>query len=123
VLCSGKFYYDIESHDRRTESDTTAVARVELLYPFPGDALAELVGAYPNLREVVWAQEEPRNMGALVYIGPRLRVVVPRKIPLSYVARPERASPAEGKAKDHVAQQESLVLRALGFSDEADAAE
>ncbi len=120
VLCSGKFYYDVEGHDRRAEAATTAVARVELLYPFPADALGELVALYPNLHEVVWAQEEPRNMGALVYIGPRLRVVVPRKLPLSYVARPERASPAEGKAKDHVKQQENLVLRALGFVEEAE---
>ena len=62
-------------------------------------------------------------MGALTYIGPRLRAVVPRKIPLSYVARPERASPAEGKAKDHVKQQEALVLDALGFGEKTEDAE
>jgi 2-oxoglutarate dehydrogenase E1 component len=117
VLCSGKIYYDIEAHARRPEAGTTAIARVEMLYPFPGEALVQVVSGYPNLREVVWAQEEPRNMGALTYIGPRLRSVVPRRIPLSYVARPERASPAEGKAKDHVKQQEELVLRALGFGE------
>ena len=50
---------------------------------------------------MIWAQEEPRNMGALTFIGPRLRAVVPRKVPLRYVARPERASPAEGKPGDH----------------------
>jgi 2-oxoglutarate decarboxylase len=118
VLCSGKVYYDMASHDRRSEAANTAVARVELLYPFPAEALAEVVGSYPNLREVVWAQEEPRNMGALTFIGPRLRVVVPRKVPLSYSARPERASPAEGKAKAHVEQQEALVLDALGLETE-----
>jgi len=68
---------------------------------------------------VVWAQEEPRNMGALTYIGPRLRVVVPRKVPLSHSARPERASPAEGKAKAHMMQQEALVLDALGLEGAA----
>jgi 2-oxoglutarate dehydrogenase E1 component len=88
---------------------------VEELYPFPVDRLTEVVGAYPNLREVVWAQEEPRNMGALTYIGPRLRTVVPRKVPLSHASRPERASPAEGKAKAHVKQQAALVLEALGL--------
>jgi 2-oxoglutarate dehydrogenase E1 component len=117
VLCSGKIYYDMETHARRQEADTTAIARVEMLHPFPGEALVQVVSSYPNLREVIWAQEEPRNMGALTYIGPRLRSVVPRRIPLSYVARPERASPAEGKAKDHVKQQEELVLRGLGFAD------
>jgi 2-oxoglutarate dehydrogenase E1 component len=121
VLCSGKMYYDIAAHARRAEAENVAVARVELLYPFPSEALGELVATYPDLREVVWAQEEPRNMGALTYIGPRLRAVVPRKIPLSYVARPERASPAEGKAKDHVKQQDALVVEALGFADKAEA--
>jgi 2-oxoglutarate dehydrogenase E1 component len=62
-------------------------------------------------------------MGALTYIGPRLRAVVPRKIPLSYVARPERASPAEGKAKDHVKQQEALMVEALGFAVKDEATE
>jgi len=121
VLCSGKVYYDIESHSRRSDAGHVAIARVELLYPFPGEALTRLAAGYPNLREVVWAQEEPRNMGALTYIGPRLRVVVPRKVPLSYAARPERASPAEGKAKAHVRQQEALVLEALGLEAEGTA--
>jgi 2-oxoglutarate dehydrogenase E1 component len=119
VLCSGKVYYDIQGHDRRSEAEATAVARLELLYPFPAEALRELLERYPNLSEVVWTQEEPRNMGALTFVGPRLRAVVPRKIPLSYVARPERASPAEGKAKDHAVQQQKVVLEALGLEAEA----
>lgn len=117
VLCSGKVYYDIQSHERRSEAGGTAVARVELLHPFPGEDIGRLVERYPNLREVVWAQEEPRNMGALTYIGPRLRAVVPRKVPLSYAARPERASPAEGKAKVHVKHQQTVVLEALGLEE------
>jgi 2-oxoglutarate dehydrogenase E1 component len=115
VLCSGKFYYDIQAHARRAEAGHVAVGRMELLYPFPTVALTELLGLYPNLAEVVWAQEEPRNMGALTFVGPRLRAVVPRKIPLSHASRPERASPAEGKASNHARQQEELVLQALGF--------
>jgi 2-oxoglutarate dehydrogenase complex dehydrogenase (E1) component-like enzyme len=118
VLCSGKFYYDLEGHARRSEADNTALARIESLYPFPSDDVVAMVATYPNLKDVIWAQEEPRNMGALTYIGPRLRAAVPRRIPLAYVARPERASPAEGKAKDHVRQQEELVLRALGFGED-----
>ncbi len=118
VLCSGKIYYDIEAHARRSEAKGTALARVEMLYPFPSEELVGLVATYPNVREVVWAQEEPRNMGALTYIGPRLRATVPRRIPLAYVARPERASPAEGKLKNHVKQQDELVLGALGFAEE-----
>jgi 2-oxoglutarate dehydrogenase E1 component len=123
VLCSGKIYYDIQSHERRSEAADTAVARQELLYPFPAEALQDTLSGYVNLKEVVWTQEEPRNMGALTFVGPRLRGVVPRRVPLSYVARPERASPAEGKAKDHAAQQDSLVLEALGLLVAADALE
>jgi 2-oxoglutarate dehydrogenase E1 component len=116
VLCTGKIYYDVQGHARRAEAPRTAVARLELLYPFPADTLGEILGRYPALKEVIWAQEEPRNMGALTFVGPRLRGVVPRKVPLAYVARPDRASPAEGKARDHAAQQEKLVLEALGLS-------
>ncbi len=115
ILCSGKIYYDIQGYSRRSEASNVAVARLELLYPFPNEALKDLLDRYPSLEEVVWAQEEPRNMGGLTFVGPRLRPLVPRKVPLSYVARPERASPAEGKAKQHAAQQEELVLEALGL--------
>ena len=115
VLCTGKFYYDIQGHARRAEAATAAVARLELLYPFPADSLGALLERYRNVKEVVWSQEEPRNMGALTFVGPRLRAVVPRKLPLSHVCRPERASPAEGKAREHAAHQEKLVLEALGL--------
>jgi len=121
VLCSGKVYYDIQSHDRRADVGHVAVARLELLYPFPEPALTDLIERYPKLQEVVWAQEEPRNMGGLTFIGPRLRSIVPRKVPLSYAARPERASPAEGKASNHVRHQNAVVLDALGLPSEDDA--
>lgn len=120
VLCTGKFYYDLQGHRRRSEANNSVLLRMELLYPFPREALAGVLARYPNVEEVIWAQEEPRNMGALTFVGPRLRASVPRKIPLNFVARPERASPAEGKAKDHAAQQEALVLDALGLKAETD---
>jgi 2-oxoglutarate dehydrogenase E1 component len=116
VLCTGKVYYDLQGHARRSERDDLAIGRLELLYPFPVAALTQLVESYPGLSEVVWAQEEPRNMGALTFVGPRLRAVVPRHVPLSHAARPERASPAEGKASKHALHQEELVLEALGIS-------
>ena len=119
VLCPGKVYYDIQGYPRRDEANHVAVGRVELLYPFPTEALNELLEHYPNLREVVWAQEEPRNMGGLTFVGPRLRSVVPRKVPLSYAARPERASPAEGKASTHAKSQEAVILEALGFEPQS----
>ena len=81
----------------------------------PSKAIAGLVGRYGRTADLVWVQEEPRNMGALSFIGPRLRAVVKRSIPLRYVARPERASPAEGKGSNHVTQQSKLVRDALGL--------
>ncbi|MFW5905001.1 MAG: 2-oxoglutarate dehydrogenase E1 component, partial [bacterium] len=113
ILCSGKVYYDLVSAEDREEMEDVAVARVEQLYPFPTEALEGLIQRYPSLETVVWTQEEPRNMGALTYMGPRLRTVVPRSIPLRYVARPERASPAEGRARAHEARQKKLVEDAL----------
>ena len=115
ILCSGKVYYDLLTHEKREEMEHVAVGRLEQLYPFPAEELEALVEGYPNLEEVVWTQEEPRNMGGLTFVGPRLRAVVPRSIPLRYVARPERASPAEGRAKAHEAKQAKLVRDALGI--------
>jgi 2-oxoglutarate dehydrogenase E1 component len=117
VLCSGKIYYDLETHQDRVAQTHVAVARVEGIYPFPHPALEDLVSSFPNLRQVIWAQEEPTNMGALSFIGPRLRSVVPRKIPLKPVARPDRASPAEGKTRDHLEEQQRIVEEALGLGE------
>ena len=113
LLCSGKIYYDIQAHEQRADATEVAVARLEELYPFPSAELAALVAGYPKLEEVVWVQEEPRNMGALTFVGPRLRAVVPRQVPLRYVARPERASTAEGKYTDHLTEQDRIVREAL----------
>jgi 2-oxoglutarate dehydrogenase E1 component len=115
VLCSGKIYYDLETHPKRQAMNGVALARIEELHPFPAQSLHDLVASYPNLQDVVWAQEEPTNMGGLFYVGPRLRAVVPRSIPLRPVARPERASPAEGSTKDHLNTQQRIVQDALGL--------
>ena len=113
LLCAGKVYYDLQSHEARPSTPQVAIGRLEELYPFPSEALDALVAGYAKLKEVVWVQEEPRNMGALTFVGPRLRAVVPRQIPLRYVARPERASTAEGKHTDHVQEQDRIVREAL----------
>jgi 2-oxoglutarate dehydrogenase E1 component len=113
ILCTGKIYYDLQAHELRGSTPQVAISRLEELYPFPADALDALVARYPKLEEVVWVQEEPRNMGALTFVGPRLRTVVPRQVPLRYVARPERASTAEGKQTDHLKEQDRIVREAL----------
>ena len=64
VFCSGKLYYDIAGHEARPQADTTALIRIEQLYPFPARAVSDVVGAYPTVEEMIWAQEEPLNMGA-----------------------------------------------------------
>ncbi len=113
ILCSGKVYYDHLTAEGRQELKHVSVGRVEQLYPFPASEIQALVERYPALEEVIWTQEEPWNMGALSYIGPRLRAVVPRSIRLRHVSRPERASPAEGRFKSHEAKQEKLIRESL----------
>ena len=114
VLCSGKLFYDLAGSDLREGARNVAIARLEELYPFPSNETQQLVARYPNLDEVVWVQEEPRNMGALAFVGPRLRTVVPRKVKLDHVTRPEHASPAEGKHIDHLVEQARVIREALG---------
>jgi 2-oxoglutarate dehydrogenase E1 component len=112
VLCSGKIYYDLARSDLAAGPEV-AVARVELLYPFPTDQLETLLDRLPALETVVWAQEEPRNMGALKFVLPELGRIAPDTVALETVARPERASPAEGYGAAHLAEQRRLVREAL----------
>jgi 2-oxoglutarate dehydrogenase E1 component len=116
VLCSGKLGVELDSSPTRAEAIATAVARVELLAPFPADALAGVISRYPRLKEIIWAQEEPRNMGAWTYMEPRLRDLLSameRSLPVLYVGRPERASPAEGSPERHAAEQARITRTAL----------
>ena len=113
VLCSGKVYYDIVGHELREGADTVAVARIEQLYPFPKEHVATVVHSYPNLQEVVWAQEEPQNMGAWRSIRHRLEEACPAGVPLRYVGRPWRASPSEGYPTAHLREQDRIVREAL----------
>ncbi len=113
VLCSGKIYYDLLAAPRRAEVKHLAIGRTELLYPFPALELAELLGRYPALREIVWVQEEPRNMGARKFVLPKLRDLAPASVAIKDVSRPERSSPAEGYPAAHQTQQARLVAAAL----------
>ena len=114
VLCSGKVYYDVSGHELRSGAEAVAVARIEQLYPFPKAELAALVASYPFLLEVVWAQEEPQNMGAWRSIRHRLEEALPRGVPLRYVGRPWRASPSEGYPTAHLREQDRIAREALG---------
>jgi 2-oxoglutarate dehydrogenase E1 component len=113
VLCSGKVYYDLLAAPARAQASHVAIARVELLYPFPAAELTELVRAYPKLGEVFWVQEEPRNYGARKFVLPKLRDLTPAAIAIKDVSRPERASPAEGYPAAHQAEQARIAREAL----------
>jgi 2-oxoglutarate dehydrogenase E1 component len=120
LLCSGKIYYDIDAAPKREEIDNVAIARVELLYPFAKEQLTELIASYPKLNEIVWVQEEPRNMGAWSVMQRRMPELLPEGVELGYVGRPPRASPGEGYAVAHTKEQERIVLTALmGSADPA----
>ncbi len=112
VLCSGKVYFDVVGHDARAHAAGVAVARLEQLYPFPSDAVRTLISSYPYLREVVWAQEEPQNMGPWRSIRHRLEEAA-SGVPLRYVGRPWRASPSEGYPTAHLLEQERIARAAL----------
>ncbi|HET7568108.1 MAG TPA: 2-oxoglutarate dehydrogenase E1 component, partial [Gaiellaceae bacterium] len=113
VLCQGKVYYDVAGHEERAAADRVAVARLEQLYPFPVEQAKELLRSYPSLREIVWTQEEPQNMGAWRAIRHRLEEAKPEHVPLLYVGRPWRASPSEGYPTAHLREQDRIVRAAL----------
>jgi 2-oxoglutarate decarboxylase len=116
ILCTGKIYYDLVGHHSREGNEGVAVGRVELLYPFPQSQILELVETYPNLTEVVWVQEEPRNMGARAFMSPRLMQILPEQLAFGYIGRPERASPGEGYPAAHVGEQTRIISTALNLS-------
>ena len=111
VFCTGKIYYDFLA---KSPGAHVALVRVEELAPWPHEEVARIVDLYPAIEEVIWAQEEPKNMGAWTYVSPRLRASTGNAITIRYVGRPERASPAEGYASSHKRDQERIVAEVLG---------
>ncbi len=113
ILCSGKLYYDLLASDEREARGDLAIVRVERLYPFPTDQLGAVLGRYPGVQRVSWVQEEPRNMGARKFVLPKIRHLVPFRIPMGDISRPERSRPAEGYPSAHAAEQERIVRETL----------
>ncbi|HEX5375198.1 MAG TPA: multifunctional oxoglutarate decarboxylase/oxoglutarate dehydrogenase thiamine pyrophosphate-binding subunit/dihydrolipoyllysine-residue succinyltransferase subunit [Solirubrobacterales bacterium] len=113
ILCTGKVYFDLDGNERREVAEEVAIVRVELLYPFAEEQLTELVATYPNLKEITWVQEEPRNMGCWKVMSRRLPHLLPEGVELGYIGRPTRASPGEGYSGTHAREQERIVLTAL----------
>jgi 2-oxoglutarate decarboxylase len=113
VLCTGKVYYDLLSEAGKVSSQRPALVRLEQLYSFPWAEARAMLARYPRLEELVWAQEEPRNMGAWTYLAPKLQELASAGLHVGYVGRPERASPAEGYPAAHAAEQGRIIRDAL----------
>jgi 2-oxoglutarate dehydrogenase E1 component len=122
ILCSGKVYYDLaDERDAQAQRDggrdDVYILRVEQLYPFPGDAVADYARRFPNLETVVWCQEEPRNAGAWTFVDPLIEEATGRR-PV-YAGRAAAASTATGLARRHAAEQAKLIHEALGEGKQA----
>jgi 2-oxoglutarate dehydrogenase E1 component len=113
LVASGKILHELRTERARREDATTAILGLEQIYPFPKTPLSRAIAAYPDAREVVWVQEEPKNMGAHFYVMPRLRTIVPHPGVVS-VKRRASASPATGSGKAHQLEQQALL--ALAFA-------
>jgi len=119
LLCSGKVYYEVlAAREARKATDETAahtaIVRVEQLYPFPEAELREVIARYSSASGVVWVQEEPRNMGAWIFMRTRLqRILANEARALGYAGRPESASTAPGSTKVHAREQAELLDQAF----------
>ncbi len=113
VFCSGKVYYDLDHKRAEAGVKDVALVRIEQFYPFPLARVKEIIAGYPNAKELVWAQEEPRNMGGWTFVETRLLNLMnecPRPL---YIGREPSASPATGSYVVHGLEQEKLVNEAL----------
>jgi 2-oxoglutarate dehydrogenase E1 component len=112
ILCCGKIYYKLREVRSEKYDNTTAIIRVEQLYPFPGADIAALKTKYPNLETVVWCQDEPRNQGAWREFKSRLNDVF-KPIHIKFAGRISAASPAAGYIAMHIEQESKLVTDAF----------
>lgn len=111
VLCTGKVFYDL-LEGRAKRGAGVHLLRVEQLAPFPAADVAAAIAVLPSVREVVWVQEEPANMGAAFFVLPQLEALAGGR-PVRLVSRPPSGSPATGSARVHQAEQDALVASAL----------
>jgi 2-oxoglutarate dehydrogenase E1 component len=113
VFCSGKVFYDLSEARKKRGENLVAIVRVEQFYPFPLSAITQTIASYPNTKELIWCQEEPKNMGAWTFMEGKFEDLVPGGDRLRYVGRAESASPATGNYSVHMQEQEKLVSEAL----------
>lgn len=111
IFCSGKFYYDIIEEKERLGVDDIAVVRIEQLYPLPTDQIKKLITKYNQAENILWAQEEPENMGAWLHV---LRLLP--DVPIKVVARMASGAPATGSSKAHAIRHRDLLDRVFSYS-------
>jgi 2-oxoglutarate dehydrogenase E1 component len=118
LACSGKVYFDLLEARREHDIEDVAIIRLEQLYPFPKEEMQATLAQYPNAKELLWVQEEPRNQGAwsMLLSARHLRGCIDEHQALTCVARPYSASPAVGYASLHLEQQQAIVDEALSLS-------
>jgi 2-oxoglutarate dehydrogenase E1 component len=113
ILTSGKVYYELVKFRKDNSINNSAIIRVEQYYPFNTESLKKILNSYPNVKKIIWVQEEPKNMGAWNFISQRIFDVISTGKKLYYAGRPESASPAAGSAKISSQQQKELVEQAF----------
>src|SRR5262249_25643321 len=114
LLCSGKIYYDLIAAREERKADHIAIVRVEQLYPFAQSQVNDVLLRYPLNAEVIWTQEEPRNMGPWRFLKEQIQPLLDNsRRELRYVGRSESASPATGSLKRHQQEQAEILDEAL----------
>jgi 2-oxoglutarate dehydrogenase E1 component len=111
IFCSGKVYYDLLEYRRKHEIGNAAIIRLEQIYPFHADRVAEIAARYPNATKWVWCQEEPLNMGAWTFVGPRLQKI--SELRVRYAGRDTASSPSSGSKAIHKKEQYRLLEEAF----------
>lgn len=114
ILCSGKVSIDLaEKLEQIEDKDWFHILRIEELYPFPMEEIANHLKEYENLKEIFWVQEEPKNMGAWNFVEPRIHALSPAGVDVVYVGRRRRSSTAEGDPLAHKAEQSRIIEAAF----------
>jgi 2-oxoglutarate dehydrogenase E1 component len=123
AFCSGQIYYDLAAAREERKANHVALLRLEQIYPFPASELEEALAAYPDGAEVVWVQEEPKNMGAWRSVQEWMEPLLsPTRRAIRYIGRPESASPSAGSLKRHQQEQAEVVTTVFAAAVEAEPA-
>jgi len=121
VFTSGKMYVDLDTSQYRKESNNIAIIRFEQLYPFPKHEIREIIDSYKNIKEFVMVQEEPSNMGSIMYLWPRFKQLFEgKKVLLQYLGRKPNSSPSEGSSSWHKVIQEAIIRETFNLKVKKD---